>query len=279
MTQMLGYRGPQTFFQSRIHPLTKMIVFFTVVFLAGIWLDVRYLLPLLITGLILAFFAKVPKRWFLVMLTAIALTWWPTLRTTIAQANGAYYQVLDPAWAATPIATFNVKFLGLGTLGLTYGSTAWMLGRVTRFATVVTWALLLIGTTPMSDITNTLYALNVPQPVVFVLQMTYKFIPYMASVLNQITSAQRLRGWNLRTINPVKLFKRSVPLANPLIRRTAVIVEDVTIATQMRGFGSGKVTALIDLHLPLMDKIIIAVFVIFFVVALVASFALNAGQL
>jgi energy-coupling factor transport system permease protein len=276
---MLAYRGEETFFQTRIHPLTKMIIFFTVVFLTGIWLDVRYLLPFLIIGLVLAFAAKVPKRWFLVMLTAIGLTWWPTLRSTVAQANAAYYQVLDPAWAATPIATLDIPFLGLGTVGLTYGSTYWMLGRVTRFATVVTWALLFVGTTPMSDITNTLYALKVPQPVVFVLQMTYKFIPYMSSVLNQIMDAQKLRGWNLRTINLVKLFKRSVPLANPLIRRTAVIVEQVTIATQIRGFGSGKVTPLIDLDLPRVDRIVIAFFLLFFVIALLASFIFKIGQL
>jgi energy-coupling factor transporter transmembrane protein EcfT len=155
----------------------------------------------------------------------------------------------------------------------------WLLGRITRFATVVTWAILFIGTTPMSDITNTLYALKVPQPIVFVLTMTYKFIPYMASVLNQISDAQKLRGWNLRTLNPVKLFRRSVPLANPLIRRTAVIVEQVTIATQIRGFGSGKVTPLIDLNLPVRDRIFITMALVWFVACLAATVFFSAGQL
>ena len=276
---MLTYRGQDTFFHRGFHPLTKMVIFFVVVFIAGIWLDVRYLLPLLIIGLVIAFLAKVPKKWFLVMLTAIALTWWPTLRTTVAQANSAYFQVINQEWAATPIATIEVPFLGLGTLGLTYGSVYWLLGRITRFACVVTWAIDFIGTTPMSDITNTLYALKVPQPIVFVLQMTYKFIPYMASVLNQISDAQKLRGWNLRTLNPVKLFRRSVPLANPLIRRTAVIVEQVTIATQIRGFGSGKVTPLIDLDLPVRDRIFITLAIIWFIGAMAATVFFSAGQL
>ena len=276
---MLTYHGQDTFFHRGLHPLTKMIIFFVIVFMAGIWLDIRYLLPLLFLGLILAFLSKVPKKWFLVMLTAILLTWWPTIRSTVAQANSAYFQVLDPEWAGTSIATINIPFLGLGRLGLTYGSLYWLLGRVSRFATVVTWAIVFIGTTPMSDITNTLYALKVPQPIVFVLQMTYKFIPYMASVLNQISDAQKLRGWNLRTLNLVKLFRRSLPLANPLIRRTAVIVEQVTIATQIRGFGSGKVTPLVDLDLPRRDRILIYIAIAWFVVALASTILFKAGQL
>ena len=37
----------------------------------------------------------------------------------------------------------------------------------------------------------------------------------MFSVISQISDAQRLRGWNLRTWNPVKIIKRSLPIANP----------------------------------------------------------------
>jgi len=276
---MLTYRGQGTFFHKGLHPLTKMVIFFVVVFMAGVWMDIRYLLPLLFIGLLVAFLAKVPKKWFLVMLTAILLTWWPTLRSTVAQANSAYFQVLNTEWAGTSIATIDVPFLGLGTLGLTYGSVYWLLGRVTRFACVVTWAIAFIGTTPMSDITNTLYALKVPQQIVFVLQMTYKFIPYMASVLNQISDAQKLRGWNLRTLNLVKLFRRSLPLANPLIRRTAVIVEQVTISTQIRGFGSGKVTPLVDLDLPARDRILITTAILWFIASLAVTVIFKAGQL
>jgi energy-coupling factor transport system permease protein len=276
---MMVYRGEATFFHTGLHPLTKMVVFLTVTFLTGLWLDIRYLLPFLILGLILAFLAKTPKAWFVVMLSALVLTILPTMRSTIAQARPEYYKVLDPQWAATSIATINTKILGLGTIGLTYGSVYWLAGRLARFATVVTWALLFISTTEMSDIANTLYALKVPQPIVFVLQMTYKFIPYMASVLNQISDAQKLRGWNLRTWNLVKLFRRSIPLANPIIRRAAVIVDQVTIATQIRGFGSGQVTSLTDLNLALRDKIIIAVSIVGFILAVLALIFLKAGQI
>lgn len=279
MTQLMEYRGEQTFFHAKLHPLTKMIVFFLVVFLTGLWLDVRYLAPVFIVGLILAFIARTPKAWFLVMLTALLLTWFPTLRSTVAQANPDYYKVLDPTWAGTSVLTIDVPFLGLNRLGLTYGSLYWLAGRVTRFAAVVTWALLFITTTPMSDIANTLYALKVPQPIVFVIQITYKFIPYMASMLGRISDAQKLRGWNLRTWNLVKLFKRSIPMANPIIRRAAVTVDQVTIAVQVRGFGAGEVTPMVDLKLSTLDKAVIYITAAGFIFAIVALVLWHAGQI
>jgi energy-coupling factor transporter transmembrane protein EcfT len=279
MSEIMSYQEKETFFHGGLHTLTKMIVFLTVTIIAGLWLDARYLAPLLIIGLAFNYVAKTPKKWFLVMLTALALTMLPTLRSTVGQADAEYYKVLDPEWAATSIATLNTRILGLGTLGFTYGSVMWLAGRLLRFATVVTWALLFISTTPMFDIANTLYALNVPQPIVFVLQMTYRFIPYMATVMNQIQDAQKLRGWNLRTWNIAKLFRRSIPLANPIVRRAAVVVDQVTIATQIRGFGSGQITPLQDLTLRLRDKIIITLTLFFFVAAILGLIFFRAGMI
>ena len=269
----------KTYLQTAFHPLTKMVVVGVVLFLSGLWLDWHYLAPLLVVGIILAWWAKVPGAWFIVLFTALILSWFPILRTTAAQANPEYYQVLDRAWAAIPIFTIDVPFLKLGTLGLTYGTLTWLIGRLLRYATVVVWATVFVVTTPMSDISNTLYALKVPYQIVFVLQITYKFIPFMSSVINQISDAQKLRGWSLRTWNVIKILKRSLPLANPLIRRTAYIVDQVTIATQIRGFGSSNPTPLRDLTLARVDKVLITIFLVILVVAVLALIIFNAGMI
>jgi hypothetical protein len=125
MSEMMGYQEKGTFFHGGLHTLTKMVVFLTVTILAGLWLDARYLAPLLLLGLAFNYVAKTPKKWFLVMLTALALTMLPTLRSTVGQADPEYYKVLDPVWAATNVATINTRILGLGTLGFTYGSLMW----------------------------------------------------------------------------------------------------------------------------------------------------------
>ena len=279
MDNVFSYREGTTFLHTRLHPLTKMVSFLAIVLISGLWLDVRYLLPLFIFGLLMARVARVPPKYFLFIVVALGLTWFPTLRSTIGQAQSEYFQVLNQEWAATPIATVDVSFLNLGTLGLTYGSLYWLAGREIRFATVVTWAIVFLFTTPISEIANTLYAANVPPSIVFVIQITYKFIPYMASIINQIQSAQKLRGWTLRTLNPVKMFRRSMPLTNPLMRRTAMLVDQVTTATQIRGFGSGKVTPLRDLTLAWLDKIIILVMLLMLVSAVLGLIFFNAGNI
>ena len=279
MENVFSYQEGTTFLHKGVHPLTKMVVFLVVVILSGLWLDVRYLAPLLLLGFVMAYISKTPAKFFLFIIVALGLTWFPTLRSTIAQARPEYYKVLDPEWASTGILTFNVNFLGLDRLGLTYGAVYWLLGRIFRFSAVVVWAIVFLFTTPISDIANTLYALKVPTPIVFVVQITYKFIPYMASIIEQIQSAQKLRGWHLRTINLVKLFKRSVPLANPLMRRTAMIVDQVTTATQIRGFGSGKVTPLRDLTLAPLDKAIIAVSLLSLLAAILGMIFFKAGMI
>ncbi|MCS7247429.1 MAG: energy-coupling factor transporter transmembrane protein EcfT [Anaerolineales bacterium] len=279
MDSVFSYRKGTSFLHTTLHPFTKMVMFLVVVILSGLWLDIRYLLPLLATGLVLAYIARVPAKLFLFIVLALGLTWFPTVRSTVAQARPEYFKVLDPEWASTGILTINVPFLGLDRLGLTYGSLYWLAGRVCRFAAVVTWGIVFLYTTPISDIANTLYALRVPPSVVFVVQITYKFIPYMASIINQIQDAQKLRGWNLRTLNLVKVFKRSLPLANPLMRRTAMIVEQVTIASQIRGFGSGKVTPLRDLTLSWLDKLIIVLFIGGLIFAFIAMAIWRAGMI
>jgi energy-coupling factor transporter transmembrane protein EcfT len=63
------------------------------------------------------------------------------------------------------------------------------------------------------------------------------------------------------------------------MRRTAMLVDQVTTATQIRGFGSGKVTPLRDLTLAWLDKIIIFVMLAMLVSAVLGLIFFNAGNI
>jgi energy-coupling factor transporter transmembrane protein EcfT len=269
----------KTFFHTGLQPLTKFCMVIAALIVSGLWLDFRFLAPLFLIGLTLSILGKAPKAWYILMVTAILLTWYPTLRTTIAQANPEYFKVLDPTWASTSVATIEVNFLNLGTMGLTYGTLFWLAGRIVRFATVMTWAIFFVSTTPMNQIANTMYALKIPYQIVFVLQMTYKFSPQMSTIISQISEAQRLRGWSMKTINPKKLVQRALPIANPMIRRTAMIVEQVTTATQIRGFGTGRPTPIRDLEMKAIDWVIVVASALFLVVSVFGVIAFNWGAL
>jgi energy-coupling factor transporter transmembrane protein EcfT len=58
-----------------------------------------------------------------------------------------------------------------------------------------------------------------------------------------------------------------------------VVVDQVTIATQIRGFGSGQITPLQDLTLRLRDKIVIGFTVLFFIGSILALIFFRAGMI
>ena len=148
-----------------------------------------------------------------------------------------------------------------------------------RTMLMASYMFVFIYTTSMAEVTDTLLALKVPNPIVFVIAIVYRLIPDLSRVVENILSAQRLRGWKLAHWNPLKMIRRAVPLMNPLMRRVAIMVEQITLATQVRGFGAGRPTPTQDIHLKGVDYIVIALGVVLLVFTLVGMFAWKLGQI
>jgi energy-coupling factor transporter transmembrane protein EcfT len=119
--------------------------------------------------------------------------------------------------------------------------------------------------------------LKVPNPIVFVIAIVYRLIPDMSRVVENILSAQRLRGWKLMHWNPVKMIRRAVPLMNPLMRRVAIMVEQITLATQVRGFGAGRPTPTQEIRLKAIDVLVLALAALFAIGAVVGLVGWNMG--
>jgi len=64
-----------------------------------------------------------------------------------------------------------------------------------------------------------------------------------------------------------------------MIRRTAMIVEQVTTATQIRGFGSGRPTPIHDLEIRPIDWIIMVISGLFLVTSMVGVVLFKWGAL
>jgi energy-coupling factor transporter transmembrane protein EcfT len=275
MARWLEYEKRDTFLHNELHPLTKMIVMFTVVLLGGIWWDPRYMVILLVGAFIVIYISKVPLRWFKIIIAAMIFAIYPMMVTAIGQTNPEIFKVLDRQWASTEILTVTVPVAG--KIGLTYGSLVWFLTAQLRFFVITGWVFVFIYTTSVSDLANTLMALRVPQPIVFVISITYKFIPYISRVIEHILDAQRLRGWTGGGRNPVRIAQQAVPLARPLLRRIAVMTDEVTISSQMRAFGSGMATPTREIRLRGIDWVVLAATVGGFALAVYLMIFYNVG--
>lgn len=277
MARWLEYESRDTFLHKGLHPLTKMVVVASIVIMSGLWLDPRYQAVLLLLAIIPIYVSKIPLYWFWVVALAVVTSAYPVTATSLGQTNVKLYKVLDPTWAATPLVGADVPFIG--TLGVTRGGLLWLLNAELRSSIMAIYMFVFIYTTSMAEVTDTLLALKVPQPAVFVISIAYKLIPHLSRVVEHILSAQRLRGWTLRHWNPIMIVRRAAPLMKPLMRRVAIMTEQITMATQIRGFGSGKVTATRHLNPRKLDYALMAIAVLVTIAAVILTVFFNMGQL
>jgi len=275
MARWLEYESRDTFLHRGLHPFTKMMAVVSIMAVSGLWWDPRYLAVLVVPLLAFIYISKIPVRWFRIVLLAVVTALYPVSVTALGQTNPGIYKVLDPVWATTPLLVTTLPVFG--TIGLTPGGLMWLLGVEIRTVLMASYAFVFIYTTSMAQVTDTLLSLKVPNPVVFVIAIVYRLIPDLSRVVENILSAQRLRGWKLMHWNPVKMIRRAVPLMNPLMRRVAIMVEQITLATQVRGFGAGKPTPTQGISLKLLDYAVLAVAAALFIGAVVGIIVGNMG--
>lgn len=254
-----------------------MAIVASIVIASGMWWDPRYQLVLLLLVIIPVYISKLPLYWFTVVAVAVVTSLYPVTMTSIGQTNPEIFKVLDRTWASTPVLVGDVPLIG--RLGITYGGLMWLLAAEMRSIIMATYMFVFIYTTSMAEVTDTLLALKVPQPAVFVISIAYKLIPYLSRVVDHILSAQRLRGWSLRYWNPVKIVRRAAPLMKPLMRRVAITTEQITLASQIRGFGSGQVTPTRKLTLTTLDYVLIVIAILFTITVLILTAFFNVGLL
>jgi energy-coupling factor transporter transmembrane protein EcfT len=252
-----------------------MVAVVAIMGVTGLWWDPRYLAFLLPPLLLFIYLSKIPLRWFWVVLLAVVTGLYPVAVTALGQTDPGIYKVLDPAWASTPLLVTTLPIFG--TVGLTPGGLMWLLAVEIRTILMASYAFVFIYTTSMAEVTDTLLALKVPNPVVFVIAIVYRLIPDLSRVVENILSAQRLRGWKLMHWNPVKMIQRAVPLMNPLMRRVAIMVEQITLATQVRGFGAGKPTPTQEIRLKAADYVVVLFGAVLFIGAIVGIIIGNYG--
>jgi energy-coupling factor transporter transmembrane protein EcfT len=277
MARWLEYESRDTYLHRKIHPLAKMAILLSILIVSGFWWDPRYLLVLALPLVVLVYVSKIPLTWFRVVLLAMVTAAYPVTLAALGQTDPGIYRVLDPQWATTPILVHDFPIAG--RLGVTPGGLMWMAAVEIRTMLMASYMFVFIYTTSMAQVTDTLLALKVPNPIVFVIAIVYRLIPDLSRVVENILSAQRLRGWKLAHWNPIKMIRRAVPLMNPLMRRVAIMVEQITLATQVRGFGAGRPTPTQEIRLNPVDYVVIALGVLLFAFAMVGMFAWKLGQI
>lgn len=226
----------------RMHPLVKIILLGSLLLLSGLYWDLRYMALLGLIGLALVRLAKVPLSWFKV-LSVILVAFIPfTLIGVLGQTNPALFKVYPQTLVSITFA--KISFGPLGTYGITVGGLLWGVATDLRIGIILLFTYTFIYTTSFNEVLGLLGNTRFPKELLFVMMVAYRFVPEMIRQMQVITTALRLRGWELRSRNPMVIIERTVPLIKSLLGLTLVTIDEVTLATRIRVFGKEKITVL-----------------------------------
>src|SRR5271157_911503 len=178
-----------------MHPLVKVVLIGTLLILSGLYWDLRYMAILGLIGFVLVRLSKIPLGWFKV-LTAILVAFIPfTLIGVFGQTNPALFKVYPQSLVSISLGTVSLG--PLGTYGITMGGVLWGIASDVRIGIILLFTYTFIYTTSFNEVLGMLGNTRFPKELLFVMMVAYRFVPEMIRQMSVITTALRLRGWEL----------------------------------------------------------------------------------
>jgi energy-coupling factor transport system permease protein len=167
---------------------------------------------------------------------------------------------------------FSLPILGtpIGAESLSYGAT-----QALRFFTFAMLGFTMAYAIAPADLGVSFARLRVPEKFAYAIDLTFRFMPSLASDLGATMDAQRVRGheWDKGKGGPIAKLRRTVPLVVPLTMNAIVSAEDTIDAMDLRAFGTGRRTWYRELEFDRTDRIILAGVVTLLVTFTILGFA------
>lgn len=280
MSTFLQYEDRGTRFH-RLHPTTKVVVFLSSALLASLWWDVRYVAALLAVEMVALTISKVPRAWMKGVGVVVILSLPVMLPTAVLTTNPAVFHVLPQSFVSIPIFIFvpaSSSPTGL-PIGFTGGNVYWMFAFELRLLTILFAAMLFVYTTSSSELVEWLLRRGIPYAVGYVVMVTLKFIPILIEDTKRIIWAQRLRGWEVKSRNPVNVIRQLAPIAIPITDRVLRLIDDTELSAVSRAFGFTKGVSIMAPTVRSLDYIISVAFFVLAAVAIPALILTGAGSI
>jgi energy-coupling factor transport system permease protein len=148
-------------------------------------------------------------------------------------------------------------------------SVSLALTQFTRYLAMATIGFPVAFAIAPSDFGIAFHRLGVPEKFAFGIDLTFRFLPSLASDFQTTIDAQRIRGfdWSAGASGFLSRVRRSTPVIVPTVVNAIAGAEDTIDAMDLRAFGSGHRTWLRDLRFDSTDKAVLLV-----AVAVLATF-------
>jgi energy-coupling factor transport system permease protein len=265
----------------RLTPLSKLVLFGAFLIMAGVYLDPRLKIPMLVILWILLALAKMPFRPYrgILVIASIAVMVGQSY-TAVLMVNPDYFKVYDRDWVSIVILELlPPDFPIFGRAAITYGAILYLISFPLQVIPVILTVAGLLHTTSLSEIVSVLSRLRMPFPVIFMTTVALRFVPEIVEKLRLIQRAQSLRGWTMETRNPIKKITRLKPILVPITRSVIRSVDVISMSSKNRAFGLGPVTVMASFEMKTVDYLVTIGISVLTVVGLYAAFAWDFGSL
>jgi energy-coupling factor transport system permease protein len=218
----------------RLHPLVKILyIFLTLFVILTPLIEVRYVVvPLAWLALSIALWilARIEINRFQILLKLLAGTFLFLILIqgcTYRWGNTVVVHFFDLKYGETNVGAIKLE-------GLIFGAILCL-----RILTAALSLPLLIMTTSSADLFDAFRKLRFPKVATFMIVSALSFTTLIFEMWENITSAQKLRAFDIDRMNPIVRLRRAyIPIVTPLVLLLFRKANDFQIALETRAFGA-----------------------------------------
>jgi energy-coupling factor transport system permease protein len=252
-------------FVHRLDPRTKLIMLFVFIFVVTQSSNFWFVLA----GLIVASvyysqarltWAETKTAWFYIIVLALMLVIVNYFVTAGAVVQGVdlseqhiIYQL--PFFQLTG----KPPFVGPGVLILSVESITFMITQILRNISIGLFVVPVSFTVNPAEMGVAFRGMGAPDKIAYAIDLSLRFLPSVARDFTTTYDAQRARGFEIDKLRGGVFGRiaRMAPMIVPVIIGSIVDAEDVINAMELRCFGVGKRSWLIQLHPRQIDRVLI----------------------
>jgi energy-coupling factor transport system permease protein len=278
MTAMTFQTVERDSFFTRLDFRPKLVMMVVVSIIAFVWESP--LAQALLAGAVIITSLLAGVKWsYIRMIVTIMTPFYALLLITHGFFNVAQVQALTGQIELTPLFTFPASWPLIGGGAMSLEGVLYGINVICKTLTLVLVIPLGIFTTEVDKFIVGMVKARVPYKLAFIFSATLRFVPLLLTEIQSIIEAQRLRGLAVEKMGLTQRVRVYAKVAVPLILGAMVKSQMLEVVLQSKAFtGTADRTYLHDSTLRLSDYLMIAFFVLFFVVAVVAYVTVGFGK-
>jgi energy-coupling factor transport system permease protein len=174
------------------------------------------------------------------------------------------------------LASFSAPFSILGwvpTLNISAEKTMYAVGMLVRVFSLASMTILIPYCLNPAHYGVTFRGLGMPDKIAYGMDLTMRFIPTFGRDFTLTMDAQRARGYEIEKLSGglVSQVRKLAPLVVPVTIHAIAGSEDIIDAMDLRAFGMGPRTWLVQLHYRWRDYALVAFGIVLFLTSMALS--------